>query len=120
MKRFALVGLSLFCLSLAPTAAQAEPQAEIAMSAKTATVLTNSAANNKITPFALVSLAYQGEYRTQGIPGFSSLQSAISTKKVTAKDLVEAAIEIKQLSPDISTNRAYINAVDLQLSNIYN
>jgi hypothetical protein len=32
-------------------------------------------------------LAYQGEYRMQGIPGFSSLQSGTSSKTITALDL---------------------------------
>jgi hypothetical protein len=71
MKRFALIGLSIFCLSLtATTSVKAEPQAKtITMSTVTST--NNRAVNSKITPFALVSLAYRGEYRAQGIPGFS-------------------------------------------------
>jgi hypothetical protein len=148
MKRIALVGLSILCLSLAATtSATAGTRPErIAMSTETATVTTidntnftpsalsglagtrtelismstamigNNTANPKLTPFSLVSLAYQGEYRTQGIPGFGSFHSATSGKTITAKDLVKAAIDAKQLSSDTQTDRSYLNAVELQLS----
>ena len=116
MKRFALVGLSILCLSLAATTSvKAETRTEtIAMS--TATIVNNPAIKIKITPFALVSLAYQGEYRTQGIPGFGSFQSGTSNQTITAKDLIKAAIDAKQLSPEAQTDLGYLNAVELQLS----
>jgi hypothetical protein len=119
MKRFALVGLSILCLSLAATTSvKAGISNElIAMSAETAAV--TQSGNTKLTPFALVSLAYQGGYRTQGIPGFGSFQSAAS-KTITAKDLVKAAIDAKQLSADTQTDRGYLNAVELQLSVTHN
>jgi hypothetical protein len=151
MKRFALVGLSILCLSLAATTSvkagtrteglvkstateisnpaspkipqfasfgQAGTQTK-AVAMNTAAIVNNTA-NPKITPFALVNFAYQGEYRTQGIPGFGSLQSAYSNKTVTAKDLVKAAIGANQLTPDTQTDRGYLNAVNLQLSGIQN
>ncbi len=124
MKRFALVGLSIVCLSLAATTSvKAETRTEqIAMSTGSLAepllwrIVNNAAVNKKLTPFTLVYLAYQGEYRMQGIPGFSSLQSATSSKTITAKDLVKAAIDANQLTPDAQNDRAYLNAVDLQLS----
>jgi hypothetical protein len=148
MKRFALVGLSILCLSLAATTSvKAGTRTErIAMSTETAPVTTivntqlipsalpgragtrterismstetigNDAANPKLTPFNLVSLAYQGEYRMQGIPGFGSFQSATSSKTITAKDLVKAAIDANQLTPEAQTDRGYLNTVEQQLS----
>jgi hypothetical protein len=149
MKRIALVGLSILCLSLAATTSvKAGTRTEtIAISAATATVtpidniqltpsalpgragnrierismsaaatIGNNTANTQLTPFNLVSLAYQGEYRTQGIPGFSSFQSAISSKKITAQDLVKAAIDTKQLTPDTQGDIGYLNAVEQQLT----
>jgi hypothetical protein len=148
MKRFALVGLSILCLSLAATTSvKAGTRTDrIAMSAETAPVTTidntqitpsalpgragtsterismstatigNDTANTQLTPFNLVSLAYQGEYRTQGIPGFGSFQSATSSKTITAKDLIKAAIDANQLTPDTQTDRGYLNAVEQQLS----
>ena len=152
MKRFALVGLSILCLSLAATTSvKAGTRTEIiAMSTETAPVTTivntqttpstlpvragtrterismstaaigNDATNPKLTPFNLVSLAYQGEYRTQGIPGFGSFYSAVSSKNIVAKDLVKAAIAANQLSPDARTDRGYLNAVEQQLSITHN
>jgi hypothetical protein len=116
MKRFALIGLSILCLSLAATTSvKAGTRTEtIAMS--TATIVNNPVVTKKITPFGLVSLAYQGEYRTQGIPGFAAFQSATSNQTITAKDLVKAAIASNQLSPDAQTDRGYLNAVEQQLS----
>jgi hypothetical protein len=148
MKRIALVGLSILCLSLAATTSvKAGTRTErISMSAETATVtkidntqltpsalpgragtrterismstatIGNDAANPKLTPFGLVSLAYQGEYRMQGIPGFGSFQSATSSKTITAKDLVKAAIDAHQLTSDTQTDLGYLNAVEQQLS----
>jgi hypothetical protein len=115
MKRFALVGLSIVCLSLAATTsvkAETRPE-QIAMS--TGTIVNNATVNKKLTPFTLVYLAYQGEYRMQGIPGFGSLQSGTSSKTITALDVVKAAIKANQLTPDAQTDRGYLNAVDLQL-----
>jgi hypothetical protein len=148
MKRFALVGLSILCLSLAATTSvKAGTRTDrIAMSTETAPVTTivntqlipsalpgragtrterismltatigNDAANPKLTPFSLVSLAYQGEYRMQGIPGFGSFQFTTSSKTITAKDLVKAAIDANQLTPDTQNDRGYLNAVEQQLS----
>jgi hypothetical protein len=117
MKRFAIASLSILCLSLAATTSvKAATQTEGLV--KSTTAIVNNTANTKLTPFALVNLAYQGEYRTQGIPGFSSLQSAYSNKTVTAKDLVKAAIGANQLTSESQADRNYLNAVDLQLSAI--
>jgi hypothetical protein len=152
MKRFALVGLSILCLSLtATTSVKAGTRAErIAMSTETAPVTTidktqltpsalpiragtrtdrismstapigNDTATPKLTPFNLVSLAYQGEYRTQGIPGFGSFKTGISSETITAKDLVKAAIDANQLTPDTQADRGYLNAVEQQLSGTRN
>ncbi|WP_373539758.1 hypothetical protein [Chamaesiphon sp.] len=151
MKRFALVGLSILCLSLAATTSvKAGTRTErIAMSAETATVTTidtqftssvlpiragtrterismttatigKEPGNVKLTPFSLVSLAYQGEYRNQGISGFGSFRSAVTGTTITAKDLVKAAIAANQLTPDTQTDRGYLNAVEQQLSSTRN
>jgi hypothetical protein len=90
----------------------------ISMSA--AATIGNNTADTQLTPFNLVSLAYQGEYRTQGIPGFGSFYSAVSSKNIVAKDLVKAAIASNQLTPDTQTDRAYLNAVEQQLSVTHN
>lgn len=114
MKRIALVGLSILCLSLAATtSAKAETRIQH-LSMSTATI--DSDPNPKLTPFNLVSLAYQGEYRMQGIPGFGSFKAGISSEIITAKVLVKAAVEAKQLTPGTQNDRGYLNAVEQQLS----
>ena len=146
MKRFALVGLSILCLSLAATTAvKAGTRTErIAMSTVTPTAtivsepaspkttplaetrtehlamstatLDSNPANTKLTPFGLVALAYQGAYRMQGVPGFGSFKTGIASKTITAQDLVKAAIDAHQLAPDAQTDSDYLNAIELQLS----
>jgi hypothetical protein len=113
MKRFTLVSLSILCLSLAATTSV---KAVTHTESLSMTMIGKDPANAQITPFELVSRAYQGEYRTRGIPGFGSFQSAISSKIITAKDLVEAAIDAKQLLPENQTDRGYLNAIEQQLS----
>jgi hypothetical protein len=115
MKRFAIASLSILCLSLvATTSVKAETKTEhISMWATTMTV---DPTHSGITPFELVSRGYQGVYRMQGIPGFGSFPIAYSGKMITAKDLVNAAIQANQLAPETQNDRDYLNAVDLQLS----
>ena len=79
-----------------------------------ATVMNANAAAG-ITPFELASRAYQGAYKSQGISSFGSLHTDFSSGRITAKDLVRAAIEAKDLSPETQTDRAYLNAIEFQL-----
>jgi hypothetical protein len=121
MKRFAIASLSILCLSLvATTSVKAETRTGlISMTATTTSINTESP---KITPFELVSRAYQGDYKIQGIGGFGSF-SSFSGKIITAQELVSAAIEAHQLPTATQTvgvasrneNRDYLNAVDIQL-----
>jgi hypothetical protein len=114
MKRFAIFGLSVLCLSLAATTSvKAETRVEH-LSASTA--ISSNAADTRLSPFELISNAYQGEYRLQGIPGFGSFQSAYISKTVTAKSLVKAAIDAEQLAPDTQVDQDYLNTVELLLS----
>ena len=70
------------------------------------------------TPFELVGSAYQGQYRMQSIPGFGSLIYGVRTGQITAKDLVKAAIDAKQLPPQAIADRDYLSNVDWQLRSI--
>jgi hypothetical protein len=116
MKRFAIAGLSLLCLSLATTTSvKAESRVEHLM--KLDTVISRSITNTEaeITPFELVSRAYQGAYRMQGIPGFGTFLNDASSKRITARDLVKAGILANQLAPETQDNLKYLHAVDVQL-----
>ena len=78
-----------------------------------ATIMNTNAVG--ITPFELASRAYQGAYKAQGISSFGSLYTDFSSGRIAAKDLVRAAIEAKDLSPETQTDRAYLNAIEFQL-----
>ena len=75
---------------------------------------------NKITPFALVSSAYQGRFSNQGIPANGVFFSRVSTNKITAEDLVEAAIANRRLDADTLQDSSYLNSVDQLLESLEN
>ncbi len=78
-------------------------------------VTSGNTVSSEITPLELVSRAYQGAYRKQGIPGFGTFISDSVSGKIKAKDLIQAAIDAEQLPPAIITDRNYLNAVDILL-----
>ena len=141
MKRFIVLGLSVLTLSLAAAtsvkAGQGDHPYVMAMNFNTADTVTDrvdntpqvgrgnqsivmamnsNAINTGITPFELVFRAYQGGYTAQGIHSFGSLHTDFSSGRLTAKNLVQAAIDAKELAPEVSMNSSYINAVELQLN----
>jgi hypothetical protein len=84
------------------------------LSMLTTTALGNTESTG-ITPFELVARAYQGAYKMQGVSGFGSFLTASSNHTITAKDIIKAAIELKQLAPETQADANYISAVDRQL-----
>jgi hypothetical protein len=97
---------------VAPTSLQSETRTgHLSMAATT----TSGNIDTRITPFELVARAYQGGYKMQGIPGFGSFLTESSTHTITAKDIIKAAIELKQLAPETQADANYISAVNLQL-----
>jgi hypothetical protein len=71
-----------------------------------------------ITPFNLVSLAYRGEFKNQGVSGYNSLLTAVRFNEISGKDLVKHGIDTGRLSPDTINDSGYINAVDSQLKKL--
>ena len=69
----------------------------------------------RIEAFSLVNAAYQGRFKQWGIPAYAKLDQAYRGKQLTASDLIEAAIEANQLSPDALEDETYIKAVDTNL-----
>ena len=114
MKHFTIASLSLVCLSLAATTSvKAIPN--ISNRYKSIAMTIAIEPSRQITAFQLVSLAYQGMYRSQGIPGFASLIFGYHYRQITAKDVIKAAISAKELTPDTLNDRDYVSAVDTQL-----
>ena len=113
MKRFLSSSLAVIVISLAiNTSVEAKGKPEIIT--KSVTQLNNNP-TEYITPFELVGTAYQGQYRMQSIPGFGSFVYDVKTGKITAKDLVKAAIEAKRLPSQSIADRNYLSNVDWQL-----
>lgn len=72
-----------------------------------------------VNPFDLVSLAYQGFLMGEGIPKFNLLVFEARSGRITAEDLVKAAIATRRLPPDALSNRRYLADVDRQLKSLY-
>jgi hypothetical protein len=114
MKRFTTITLSVIILSLATTTSVKAATRTESLSKISPTTIARDT-RTEITPFELVSAAYQGEYHRQGIPGFGAFLLDARTGKITAKQLVQVAIDNKQLSPAMKTDRGYLNAVEMQM-----
>ena len=117
MKHLFLTSLSMLAISLAvSTSAQAGGQTEVL--AKPTKIANNISTRKYITPFELVASAYQGAYRAHSIPGFGSLVDGARIGRITAKDLVKAAIESKNLLPETIDDRDYLGRVEMQLRSL--
>ncbi len=117
MNRLIVASLSILTLSLTTvTAVKAAPQ--VGCPAKVAIATNSKIAQTVITPFELVSRAYQGDYRLEGIPGFGSFISESHNGRITAKVLVQAAIDAKELSPDLITDRSYLSGIEQHLFSV--
>jgi hypothetical protein len=69
----------------------------------------------EITPFQLISLAQNGYLEDQGIPQGNLLIDEYQANRITAEDLVQAAVRDNRLTEDTLTNREYLSAVREQL-----
>ncbi len=110
MKRILLS--SLPALLLAITAMPFGAQAQVSVATPPANAETLGMA---VTPFNLVSLAYQGFFESEGVPKFSSLLEGYRQGTVTAESLIQVAIKMKRLTPQTLNDRNYIASVQHQL-----
>ena len=118
MKRLFLTSLSIVAISLAvSTSAQARGRTDT-IATPTTQISSNIPTPKYVTPFNLIGSAYQGQYRDHSIPGFSSLIEGARTGRITAKDLVKAAIESGSLRPEMINDRNYLSNVDFQLKGL--
>lgn len=93
-------------------------QAETAMRVLPRGMITSPFANQQTTPFNLVGLAYQGFFTNDDIPSYAALISAYQTGKVSAKDIVQSAVNANRLPQEVLSDRAYLRAVDFQLQDL--
>jgi len=71
-----------------------------------------------ISPNDLVSLAYRGAFRDRGIPGYTAIAHAYTAHQVTARDLVQVAIDAKKLPSKTLSDPGYLNVVDTKLADL--
>jgi hypothetical protein len=100
--------LSILALTGLKTPANAAPIAVVNPSYLTSMT-------NEVQPFHLVYLGYQGFLQKEGIPSSGGFVSAYQNGKITAKNLIDAAIAQGKLSPEKANDRAYIRAVEHHL-----
>ncbi len=77
-----------------------------------------STASHAITPFELSFLAYQGEFKPQGISGFGGLCSELRWGQVTAKSVARAAVDTKFLEASYLTDSGFLSNLDFQLRSV--
>ncbi len=115
MKCFLFAAFSLMLLSAisnVPASAQTRVEHEL-MSYNAIT--TQTIAQPELTPTDLATFAYRGYFQAQGIRGYGSLIQDHNSGKVTAKTLVQAAIDTNRLPASTLNDRAYLNALDSQV-----
>jgi hypothetical protein len=118
MKRLSPICLSIIAIVLSVgTPAQARGRQEVLIQ-PTIKISKNIPTSKYITPFELVGSAYQGQYRDHFIPGFGALIDGARIGKITAKDLVKAAIESKELLPEMINDRNYLSNVESKLRSL--
>lgn len=114
MKRLIIGSLSLvFLSSFSVPVAQAQTQA---INSETYRSTVNPV--YQLTPFELVSMANQGYFQEQGIPGYLELASAHRMGRLSAEQLVKAAIRVKKLAPQMASDKGYLSAVEAQLQRL--
>ncbi|MBV9386820.1 MAG: hypothetical protein JOZ78_10380 [Chroococcidiopsidaceae cyanobacterium CP_BM_ER_R8_30] len=114
MKRLIISGLSVLLFAGAMAPAVSAKDKDTALNSATS----NSINKNQLTPFELVSLAYQGNLKDQGIPSAGGLLAAYQIGQVSAETLVQKAVAANMLSPAVLNDQGYLNAVNNQLSNL--
>ena len=67
------------------------------------------------TPFNLVSQAYRGSFKEQGIPSYEALIAGYRSGQIRAEDVVQSAVKANRLSEEILNDQGYLYAVEAQL-----
>lgn len=125
MKITALINSALIVvttISLTSGIASAQSMTNGNQEIKTATqsqILSDNSRNlSYLQPFNLVSLAYQGGLKQQGIPSGGALIAERQNRKVNGESLVKAAVKANKLPEQVLSDRSYINAVSVQLTSL--
>lgn len=115
MRNLTLGTLSTLLLAVGVVpAAQAEPMNSVEEQAYTR----NQQNVRSTAAFDLVSAAYRGQLKSEGIPSYYQLQQAYEAGQVDAQTIVNRAIAAGELSPAAADDEGYLNAVRLHLSDL--
>lgn len=114
MKSLILSGLSILFIS-----ASTAPVVRSQTAALNPTTL-HSTSTKQLTPFNLVTLAHRGYFKEQGIPSYGTFTAAYQLRRITAFDIVQAAVKANRLDPDFLSDEGYLRAVEAQLSGLEN
>lgn len=74
---------------------------------------------NYFSPSALVDAAHKGRLKDWNIPSYGLLQSGYDSGRITAEDLIDAAIKAGKLLPQTVDNEQYINNVESELEQLH-
>jgi len=72
----------------------------------------------ELTPFNLVNLARNGYLADHGIPRFNLLSSMYRQGRISARDLIQAAIDDNRVSSEVLEDQGYIRAVNNFLNDL--
>lgn len=106
----------LFSAAILPAAGYAQTTGETQTSFNPH--VTNSTSVNQVSPFNLAFLAYQGYLEEQGIPSNGTLLDAIATGKITAQNLMQAAVKANRLPEQALSDRGYRSALEGELDGL--
>jgi hypothetical protein len=80
--------------------------------------ITKQPSTNQFSPFNLAYLAYQGYLQDQGIPSNGALIDAIASRKITAQDLIQAAVKTHRLPEQVLNDQGYHHDLENQLKEL--
>ena len=71
-----------------------------------------------IEPFNLAWMAYQGYFKSQGIPQGRTLISAFASGDIKASDIVKSAISTNRLPAQFDPSNTYLGAMEIAMGKI--
>ncbi len=113
-----LLAMLLVYPLILPTATEAQTTAASSPNFYALTQTQSQPTVDRIDPFELTYLAYQGNLKDQGIPSYGALIDAISFGKITAQKVMLAAVRANRLPAETLADRHYRAALQTQLDNL--
>ena len=112
MKRLLIATLSLLAIA---TVGLRPAQADLVPAS-----IVDSEGTAGFNPFEVAFLAYRGDLSDQGIPGYNTLRMRYRLGRITAEDVVAAAIEAGYVTTAALDDDGYVKAVGNQIDIIAN